>query len=489
MLGHLSIEPMPSVLRHMYTHHKTGDLVVRQESMMCRLHLDQGNILKVMSDDPEYLFGSHLLKHNLISREELTDALSRTREDLPLGQVLIRERNHPSDMILGALVDLHAMILSKTLVLTEGAYMLNVDGMNARVAPVTTNANLIFHSCRYLEDERMMLDILGGADLYLIFSKDPFLLFQNIMLHPEEYFFISRLQDFTRVEDYLRLYPQNRNVIIRMLFGLVSAGVLELVRKDEALEIQFNREESGKSALELMNLYTEEASSESDGFLDRVKEMHERVKSENFYGALGLPKATTQREIREKYHELAKTFHPDQAQRLNCLEVKPMLVTITSVLRDAHETLSFPEKKSLYDRELAGEKSQSSSVKSSGRRSIQLEIAEQNYLRAQDLLAEGENYLAYELLSQAIRFQPKNRDYLIAVTKMEIQNPRWLHRAVRRLMEYVEEHAKDAEILEMLGDLFAEKSMKKKAADCYQKALKVRENDRRLQKKIREMSK
>ena len=69
-------------------------------------------------------------------------------------------------------------------------------------------------------------------------------------------------------------------------------------------------------------------------------------KGGSFYKRLGLSINATQQEIKDKYHELAKKYHPDKRKS----DVSAMDVEIDfAQLSEAYETLSDPQAKKQYD--------------------------------------------------------------------------------------------------------------------------------------------
>jgi curved DNA-binding protein CbpA len=63
----------------------------------------------------------------------------------------------------------------------------------------------------------------------------------------------------------------------------------------------------------------------------------------NFYEVLGLPQAATTDEIKRKYRELARKFHPD------LVEDKALGQRIFTQVNQAYRTLSDPERRAQYD--------------------------------------------------------------------------------------------------------------------------------------------
>lgn len=73
----------------------------------------------------------------------------------------------------------------------------------------------------------------------------------------------------------------------------------------------------------------------------------QKVLSESYYGLLGLHPAASVREIRQAYRDLSKLYHPDTT-------VLPTAVATAKFqqLNEAYATLSSPERRSVYDRQI-----------------------------------------------------------------------------------------------------------------------------------------
>ncbi len=65
-----------------------------------------------------------------------------------------------------------------------------------------------------------------------------------------------------------------------------------------------------------------------------------------YYEVLGVPTTATELEIRRKYHELARKFHPDVAG------AKDVASTVFTQINVAYKALTDPDKRAFYDAEL-----------------------------------------------------------------------------------------------------------------------------------------
>ena len=100
----------------------------------------------------------------------------------------------------------------------------------------------------------------------------------------------------------------------------------------------------------------------------------------NHYATLGLDRRCTLAQIRAAYRVLAKQFHPDVNPH------SPTAAARTQELNAAHETLSDPNLRAAYDRELDAPKQASSTVRTTRAAKIQRNISQDVNLPLEDFL-------------------------------------------------------------------------------------------------------
>ena len=97
----------------------------------------------------------------------------------------------------------------------------------------------------------------------------------------------------------------------------------------------------------------------------------------NHYATLGLDRRCTLAQIRAAYRVLAKQLHPDVNPG------SPAAVQRTQELNTAHEILSDPERRAVYDRELDAPKKSSTPTRSTR---LQRNLSQDVHLRLEDFL-------------------------------------------------------------------------------------------------------
>lgn len=85
-----------------------------------------------------------------------------------------------------------------------------------------------------------------------------------------------------------------------------------------------------------------------------VLEMHSKIGTLTHYGLLQVNRGATKKEIKQAYFRLVNVVHPDKYFGKSLGTYKPKMETLFAKLSLAYETLSVPETRAEYDRELDG---------------------------------------------------------------------------------------------------------------------------------------
>ncbi|MEE2777090.1 MAG: DnaJ domain-containing protein, partial [Acidobacteriota bacterium] len=144
------------------------------------------------------------------------------------------------------------------------------------------------------------------------------------------------------------------------------------------------------------------------------------------YELLGVGRHDDEASIHRGYVELAKVSHPNNAARLGLEGQDAALLTIFEVATQAYLTLSNPDRRKEYDRDLGPEIAEPHSEQ---RRLEKASVARDMYLRARRMMLEEEFQPVLELMRQAIRLDPQ-AEYYVLQGQVQLRNPDWKSGAV-----------------------------------------------------------
>lgn len=164
--------------------------------------------------------------------------------------------------------------------------------------------------------------------------------------------------------------------------------------------------------------------------LAAVAGLIQRVGGGSFYEILDVDAAATWQEVHDAYERLAPQVHPSQAYKLGMLGREGVFDMLFERITEAYLTLSQPDRRKVYDRDLAPKVSPSPTPAA---RAVEAKAVARRHFDRAVWLAEAEDFFfAVELLRQAVRLDPKP-DYYAMLGRLEAKNPKWLHLAVDHL--------------------------------------------------------
>ena len=152
-----------------------------------------------------------------------------------------------------------------------------------------------------------------------------------------------------------------------------------------------------------------------------------------FYHLLGIDPGSGAREVYDAYDRTARLVHPSHARRLGLDGREGVLELLFEQVTRAYLTLSDPERRKAYDREVGPARWTALKTGSASRD----EEAQRRFERAQALAAAEEYHSAIELLQQAARFAPKAEIHAL-LGLLQARNPQWSEDAAGNLERALE---------------------------------------------------
>jgi DnaJ domain len=162
---------------------------------------------------------------------------------------------------------------------------------------------------------------------------------------------------------------------------------------------------------------------ETSAHRERVAALLRQIGEVSFYDLLSIGPAAPVPEIHQAYEKLARIVHPQHAARLGLEGKEGVLEVLFERATQAYLTLTHPERRKEYDRELGPEGQGAATVRT--RAEENRERARQCYVRASSLAAAEEFHFAIELAREATRIDPR-AEYFALLGDLLAKNDRWL---------------------------------------------------------------
>ncbi len=178
------------------------------------------------------------------------------------------------------------------------------------------------------------MDFINGVP-----KLNPALSYNNLKLTPIEGYLLSRIDEVSSVEDIASLSGLPYDEAIEVIKSLWDKKVF-LIDGFEPVS------SGGNNSIEL-----------SEDERSAIEKMADTVQKGTFYQILSVPFNIKPEQVKIKFFELSKIYHPDRYFKKNIGNYKDKLNTIFKKLSEAYEVLYDPKKKKWYDAALTNSKS------------------------------------------------------------------------------------------------------------------------------------
>lgn len=486
------MKPLPLVLKEIHEELGSGELVIKNKDEHRQIYFSNGNIAHISSSHSSDRLGLYLLKENIIDEIKLKEALNLYREGTLFGEFLVSLNLITQENLEESLKSYQAYLLSKILFWDDGAFIFMEKQFQRDKRFLDINfANFIIRASRFLDDEIRLRKFFGEERHFLCFSSNPLNLLQSLSLTSEEYFILSRVEGIISLQELMGIVSIPRLKVLQTVFALFISGVLDLLKREEAMERQMELKPISKS---ILNIAIEAKESVDKRVPEKIKvkrdfilNLKERAKEGDFYKLFNLSPGATIQDIYQRYLEYLRLIHPDNSFEPELKDLREDMIELTQLLSKGYQILCNPQSKSTYDK--IYKKTDLSTKEIIDRRMVQLEIARKNYEKAKEYLDREDYHSALKLLEEAHRFDPENSEILLALVNIEVKNPNWIKRASDRLLEYLKDKPEFEDGWLTLATLYLSRGMIHKAKMCLEKVIQMNENNEKAKSLLAELQK
>jgi tetratricopeptide (TPR) repeat protein len=511
MKGTVSEGAIAGILRELYVSRRSGLLHFTRGDERRSVRFHKGNIVHGDTNVKEDRLGETLVSKGLLSPADLKRATGFVlRDKKRLGVVLqelgILDKNKLEDAIA-----LHVReILLKAFSWAEGNYAFEEDpaetAFEADMTLKLSTAEMILEAVRSVEDPDVVRYALGDIDRVLGLSSDPLLRFQKVTLSPADGYVLSRVDGTLSAREIVQMNPVPAEETMKSLYGLLCTGILEYLplppKKPLTAEARkpAARPAPPATAKEAPQppppaaatpapppaapAAEPAAAAAGDPRRQEILEAFEGLKTRNHFEVLGIPKASTEAQVKEAYFRLAKRFHPDAHHDPALADLGDKLEAVFIRLGRAYEVLRNPRSRSSYEADLAarapraptGGPPATPETPPPADPELESRQAEEAYRRAEKHFDREQYWDAIQILEPTLPMvQGKNKNKVrVLLAKAYLKNPKWVKRAEEQLQAVVKEDAANVDAHFLLGTLYKAGGLKSRALHAFQRVLELK---------------
>jgi len=492
-------QPFPSFMARLIEESATGVLVATSEGARREIIFVDGEIRAARSDREEEKLGLWLVHREKISEDDraLTLLSQGGGDSPPLGHILSTRGCIPQDELEIELQELALAVISGAAAAPH-TYCEFVEGKGESqpdTLPNITTAQITLSAAREFSDveaKRAAIGSPGGAVKLAGSLKD---ILEELQLTPTEGFLLSRLDGAKNVGSLIQLSSLPEDEAYSTLYTLVVAGVVTISgdgpKRGPKKKVKPKGPVDDPSAVTAAEPVNEDAITERQREERHyIRKLSDEVTKVDHYRALGLRSDVNADEIEEAWTKVQRRYSPKRGAEDHLRDMTEHLERIVERGREAHELLSDARARRRYNRILETVESERRSLSGTGRGATDPEarrtLVEANFKRADELIHDGELYLAIQLLEQACALDPRPAQ-LIKLARLLLRNPLWTNRALACMRRAIEADPKYTDAWLELAEFWRRRRHTERQRKALERALAVEPDNDRANEMYREL--
>ena len=482
--GTLEKTEFAEVLRLAYRGRKNTQVLVSSKGEERSFWFHRGRLVSASSNREAQLVGELLRAFGLADESVLFSAFEKALSDPGRGLAnALRDSGAVASYIADACVRaLAEKVLYSTFQLSSGTFTLvPLEGPpDIPSAFDQTTATLLLEGLRRLPP---VIGALPKIDPKVrpVLSSDLLLRYQYAIVTPEEAEALDAVDGTKTAADV--------SLDLRILERLKAAGFLSIASKA-------NRPEEPAAPGGVTFLNVEIAGTPPGPRMSEGLELHARLVWNtyrrldwiNAYELLGVSENAQVADLRQAVHERARLFHPDNAARATLGDAGEALESLFTKVLEADRAFTTTASREEYDRSL--NRGTMSAPVSYGQPTpeIQRQVAKANYQRARTLVEMEDYYPAYEMLRQAVEFDPERPEYWTFLAKVQGRNPKWIRHATETLRRAAARLPESIEVWLALADACASERNEVERIKALREVLKLDPTNKKATKTLAEIA-
>jgi tetratricopeptide (TPR) repeat protein len=459
-LERLELTPFASLISPILVDRRSGVLTIMHRSVRRDLHWALGELVLITTSAPPESLAGYLVYRKLVAPEQARgldegsplEIVPRFYEggivDVPQKQAILRD---------------WMMALSTPFFsLDEGTAVFSED---APLDPekrifLPSMPSFVLAGVRSIANGLVLRRCLGDMKREIAMPSSLPWDFDLLPLTHDERAIATALQERETIEAFLKRFHDRSNVAARVVISMMVIGMYETVDPTSHSAV-------GEDATMQKDMALLAALGGSDPRSLRAVALSRQLKNIDYYTLLDVPKAATRAQIGLRADEMTKLYDPASFPAL----IRDSIEAIRKGIEAAADVLKDSVKRHEYDHLLA--KSEGTSHFTIQQRLARRSIAERNFAKATDLVAEEDYYGAIVLLKQTVGFAPDHSEAWYLLASCQQRNPKWLRDAAESYHKALSFNPNHVDAMISLGDLYRSQGLTARAQSCYEDAIVI----------------
>jgi tetratricopeptide (TPR) repeat protein len=483
--GSLERTPFAEVVRMLYRERATAKVLVSYRGEERTFWFDRGQILSVGSNREAQLVGDLLRTFGLADETLLLSAFEKALAEPGRGlSRALAESGAASPYVAEAAVRaLSERLFFETFRWTGGVFTVT-PLETAPEVPVRADrptGGLLLEALRRLTTPAAQLASPIVPAARPVYAPELLMRYQAFTVSAAEAEVLGRIDGTLTVE---QLHPDPR-IVTR----LAGTGLLHLVPPGRKVEkagvpeglLLLNVEIAGSSP-------PPRIAEQYEAQRDLIRRTYRRLDWASLYEVLGIERDAPAESIPKAIHERARMFHPDHHLKPHLGDDRDALEALFARVLEAESVFRSPEGRLQYDRTLQVHGDTVSLPGSEPTVEVQKEIARKNYLRGKVLYDEEDYHPAYEMVRQAVEFDPDQKEYWVLLSRIQRKNPKWVKQATETMRRAVKKMPESVDLWWELAEACATERNQPERVKALKEVMRLDPVNRRAQQALAELN-
>jgi curved DNA-binding protein CbpA len=494
---------LPSLMAQLAEDGATGVLVARADDTKREIIFVDGEIRAARSDLEDEKLGLWLVHRKKVSENDraLTLLAQGGGDSPPLGHILVTRGYLPQEDLEIELQELALEIIRKAVTArNSGHEFIEGDGGDQLdTLPNITTPEITLLAARELEDIDAVRREIGPPEQPVRLAGSLQDMLDGLVLTPTEGFLLSRLDGANDIASLIKISSLPEDEAYSTLYALIISGAVVIGERRAVPRIQkAAKRPRAKGPLDEPSAVAAAAEPvEEEALTDRqreernyVRKLSDEVTKIDHYRALGLRADASRDEITEAWKKIQKRYAPSRSGEEHLRDMATHLERIVERGREAYELLSDLRARRRYDRILETVERERRALDGGGRAKAdpkaRAALVEANLKRADELVHDGELYLAIQLLEQACALDPRPAE-LLKLARLLLRNPLWTNRALTCMRRAIEADPKHAAAWIELAEFWRRRRHSERQRKALERALAVDPDNKNANEMYRDL--
>jgi len=468
MEGQLIKHPLAELIREIADAQLSGALRLSRGRVKAAVYFQDGALIFASSNLRAHRLAEFLRRNNILSESQFA-ALPQTAPDDEVAATLAKHgilSSNSLDRIRGNQV---SEVLRLALLWTEGTWRFDSRVRLADNVRVELDVNHLLLECaRHLPASFITARFTGVAGTFSLAASNG-----KGDLLPEEGFVLSRATAPVTLAELEALSGLNEEQTLRSIYALSLAGYLLHSDSRRALVADSSDRTRARDATapapkrpsKSSRADTDTAQANEAADLDALFARLERAT--DHYEVLDVGRLASTEEIKDAYHSLARSYHPDRFHQ-NESELRSRVESAFARIAQAYETLSDQSLRTAYDSR------SSQSTKASDNKSVSdANRAESSFQRGKAALQQNRREEALRFLAEAVMWEPREARYRAQYGQALIGETNSRRLAEAELKAAIALDPRNSSYRVILAELYKHLGLRRRAAGELERALAV----------------